>query len=90
MTNEEIKQLFVGNIDQIKLMDIDAGTVIKTLMSELQRAGRNTYIRLKNATPDGHVVEYEFVEGDPSKVADYGNRLGLKTISETSLEVHSG
>ena len=90
MTPAEIEQLFQANVAQINLMKVAAGSMVKGLLMELERNNRNTYIRLREAVPNGHVVLYDFVQGDKSLVGRIARALGFKTVTESKLEVRGG
>jgi hypothetical protein len=89
MTEEEVDQLFEHNVQQINQMNVSAGSMVKGLLMELERGDRKTYIRLTNPVPNGHAVDYEFVQGDKSLVGKIARALGFKTVTETRLEVRS-
>jgi hypothetical protein len=82
--------LFEHNIQQINLMRVAAGSMVKGLIMELQRAGRDTHIRLRDAVPNGHAVSYDFVRGDRSLVGRIGRSLGFAKVTEDTLEVRHG
>ena len=90
LTPAEIEQLFQENIQQINLMKVAAGSMVKGLLMELERNNRNTYIRLREAAPNGHVVFYAFVQGDKTLVGRIARALGFKTVTDTKLEVRGG
>ena len=85
-----IEALFEANVQQIHRMNIAAGSMVKGLIMELERAGRNTFIRLFDAQPDGHVVHYEFVQGDRSLVGPIARSLGFAEVTDCRLEVRHG
>lgn len=82
-----IEALFEENVQQIDRMNIAAGSMVKGLIMELERAGRNTYIRLFDAERDGHVVHYEFIQGDRSLVGRIARSLGFAGVTDSRLEV---
>jgi len=90
LTPAEIEQLFQANIAQINLMYVAAGSMVKGLLMELERNNRNTYIRLREAAPNGHVVFYDFVQGDKTLVGRIARALGFKMVTESKLEVRGG
>lgn len=90
LSTEEINKLFQENLTQFSLMNRAAGNMVKGLLWELQDAGRNTYIRLKNAAPGGNVVFYEFVHGDQSLIPLAAQSLGFKSWDSNRLEGHNG
>ncbi|NUO82390.1 hypothetical protein HUU05_20130 [candidate division KSB1 bacterium] len=87
LTEAEKEQLFQANVEQINLMSIPAGSMVKGLLMELERNNRNTYIRLRDAEPSGHVVFYDFVEGDRTLVGRIARALGFKSVTDTKLEI---
>lgn len=90
LTQTEIDALYQENVIQFGMMYNAAGNMVKSLLYELQRKGRNTYIRLSNAEKDGHKVNYEMVQGDPQLVIMAAKALrGFKTVTESELEVNS-
>ncbi len=90
LTPAEIEQLFQENIVQINLMYVAAGSIVKGLLMELERTNRNTYIRLREAAPNGHVVFYDFVQGDKTLIGRIARALGFKTVTDSKLEVRGG
>lgn len=90
MNDVDIEELFRQNADQLTKMNVAAAGLVSALLDELERAGRKTYIRLKNPAPRGHSVDYEFVRGDRRLVSTLANGLGFKSVTKTRLEVHSG
>ena len=89
LTPDEIKNLFDKNKEQFGVMNTAAGNMVKGLLWELQDAGRNTYIRLKDAVVNGHVVFYELVQGDHSLIDLAAQSLGFKSWDNNLLEVYS-
>jgi N-acetyl-anhydromuramyl-L-alanine amidase AmpD len=89
LTDAEIDQLFRHNASQIHEMNIAAGSMVKGLIMELERGERKTYIKLSNPAADGHIVEYEFLQGDRTLVPRIARALGFKTVTESRLEVRS-
>ena len=79
--------LFEHNVQQIDLMNVAAGSMVKGLIMELERGGRNTFIRLRDAVPKGHEVSYDFVRGDRTLVGKVGRALGFAKVTEDRLEV---
>lgn len=89
MSEEDINKLFEHNMKELNKMYVPAGSMIKGLIMELARDGRNTYIKLRDAVSDGHIVNYDFVQGDPGLVYRIGLALGLKQVTEDKLEVRN-
>lgn len=90
LTQAQKDELFENNVKQINVMYVPAGSMIKAVLWELQRNNRDTYLRLRDAVPQGHIVYYDFVAGDPGLVARIGGALGLKTVTSSMLEVRGG
>ncbi|MBI2537107.1 MAG: N-acetylmuramoyl-L-alanine amidase [Gemmatimonadetes bacterium] len=90
MTDQESEQLFNQNVEQINQMNVAAGSMVKGLIMELERGDRKTYIRLRNATPSGHKVEYDLVQGERTLVGRIARALGFKTVTDSVLEVRGG
>ncbi len=88
LTEQEKEKLFEDNINQINKMNVAAGSMVKGLIMELERGDRDTYIRLRDAEEDGHIVYYDFVQGDKGLVFRIAKALGFKTVTESKLEVH--
>jgi hypothetical protein len=89
LTLSQIDQLFQENLVQFSKMNRAAGNLVKALLWELQDVGRNTYIRLRDAVNDGHVVSYDMVQGDPNLVNLAAESLGFKSWNANRLEVHN-
>ncbi len=89
MSQEERNKLFENNILEINKMYVPAGSMVKNLIMELERDNRNTYIKLRNAAANGHLVHYDFVEGDSSLVINIANALGFKNATSELLEVRN-
>jgi hypothetical protein len=87
MNKQKVEELFHHNMGQIDKMYVPAGSMVKGLIMELDR--RDTYIRLFDAVPDGHVVHYEFVQGVRNLVEWIGRAFGFKTVSDSVLQVRN-
>lgn len=90
LTDQDIEELFRHNAETLNKMNVAAGAVVSALLAELERAGRKTYLRLRNPAPRGHTVDYELVKGDRRLINRIGQLLGFKSITENRLEVHGG
>lgn len=90
MTEAEKDTLFENNVQEINKMYVPAGSMIKGVIMELAEPGRDTFIKLRDAVPGGHVVYYDFVEGDQSLINRIGIALGLKEVTNDKLEVRGG
>ncbi|RPI72064.1 MAG: N-acetylmuramoyl-L-alanine amidase [Ignavibacteriales bacterium] len=89
LSTDEINSLFQDNLAQFSIMNRAAGNMVKGLLWELQDSGRNTYIRLRNAQPNGHIVFYDLVQGNPGLVPLAAQSLGFKSWNLNKLEVHN-
>ena len=88
MPDTDLAALFDDNVKQLNILHVSAAGVVKGLLMELKRPGRDTFIRLKNATPNGHTVEYDFVQGNRALIPDIADALGFESANETRLTVH--
>jgi hypothetical protein len=77
------------NLEQIDKLHPGAFYMVKSLLWECQRKERDTFLKLHDAEPDGHVVHYEVVRGDPQLVVRLAKALGFKNVTESVLEVRS-
>lgn len=89
MTQEEIEALFEHNVREIDRMNIAAGSMVKGLIMELERGTRRTYIRLRDASPGGHTVSFDAVQGDRSLIGRIARALGFASVTDNGLEVRS-
>jgi hypothetical protein len=89
-SNFNLEKLFQNNIQQINILNVAAGSMVKGLIMELERGERNTHINLKNAQLDGHSVNYDFLTGDPGLVYRIANAFGFKSVTSDSLVVNNG
>ena len=90
MNEQEIDELFEHNAQELNKMHVSAGSMVKGLIQELERSNRNTYIKLRDATPDGHTIQYDFIEGQKGLIKRIGKALGFKKITDDLLEVRNG
>lgn len=88
LTALQIEALLDEDALEINKMYVPSGSMVKALIMELRRAGRDTYIRLHDAEPSGHAVRYEVVQGDPRLVLQLGRALGFEEVTADHLEVH--
>lgn len=86
----DLDALFEHNIQQINLMNVAAGSMVKGLIMELARGTRNTHIRLRDPVARGHEVSYDFVSGDRELVGRIGRALGFARVTDDRLEVRRG
>jgi hypothetical protein len=89
MTADQIQKLFQENVAQFSTMAVAAGAMVKGLLWELQDDNRKTYIRLRDAVTQGHVVFYDMVQGDPNLIPQAAQSLGFKSWANNRLEVIS-
>jgi hypothetical protein len=87
LTEDEKKSLLEQNVAQYAQMDRDAGNMVKQLLWELQAKGRNTYIKLRDAVPEGSGVSYDMVQGSTQLVKDVADTLGFSSCDDHRLEV---
>ena len=64
-----------------------AGSMVKGLIMELER--RDTYIRLFNPAPGGHMVEYDLVQGIKNLVVWLANAMGFRAATQSLLQVRN-
>ncbi len=83
----DFDKLFQENMLELDKMNVAAGSMVKGLIMELQRDGRNTYIRLYNAQAGGHRVSYEKVRGSQDLIFRIARALGFARVTNTLLEV---
>ncbi len=86
----ELEELFEHNIQQLSQLNRAAAAVVKGLLYELQRGDRDTYIKLYDPAPGGHVIHYKLIRGNPDLVRRLAGALGFKTVTENTLEVFHG
>jgi hypothetical protein len=89
MGETELDELFEHNVAMLNAMDVAAGSMVKALITELQRAGRDTCIRLHDPEPGGHAVEYDLLQGARDWVNRIGHALGFETVTNSRLVVRS-
>jgi hypothetical protein len=82
-------ELNKANLEQIDQLHPGAFYMVKSLLWECQRAQRDTFLKLRDAAVDGHVVHYEVVRGDPQLVVRLARALGFKKVTDSVLEVRS-
>lgn len=90
MNDVDVEALFLHNADQINQLDPAAAGAVSALLAELERDGRDTYIRLTKPVRRGHKVAYEFVKGDRTLVARAARALGFARVTDDTLEVSHG
>lgn len=87
LSESEIEALFNHNTAELNRMNVAAGSMVKGLIMELERDGRATYIRLRDAAPGGHEVGYKMEQGDSKLVERIARALGFKSVTASRLEV---
>ncbi len=85
LTEVELAGLFLRNARRMDRMNVAAGSLVKTLIMELER--RRVYLELDTPAPDSHAVGYAVAEGDAGEVARLGRALGFKHVTDRLLEV---
>ena len=85
---DELEGLFEHNVAQYSQLNRAAAAVVKGLLYELQRDGRNTWIKLFDPDPFGHVIHYKLIQGDPELVKRIAAALGFKAVTDSTLEVY--
>lgn len=79
-------QLFQENAMRLNELDVQAGSIVKALLMELDR--RNVFVQLHDPTsPNGHRIGYTMVRGNAQLVARLGRALGLQSTDNGLLEV---
>jgi hypothetical protein len=86
ITDVQIAALLADNAKQVDVLERAAGGLVLSLLDELMRDGRKSYIRLSHAAPNGNSVRYEMVYGDPSLVPLAAKSLGFKSWSNHLLK----
>ena len=66
-------------------MDVAAGSLVKTLLMELER--RKVFLKLGTAAPGGHTIEYTVTQGDADEVTRVANALGFEHVTDRLLQV---
>ncbi len=90
LTDAELDKLTTENMVELNKMSVSAGSMVKALIMELKRKNRDTYLRLYDPVKDGHVVYYEFVQGEKELISKLVKRLGFKQCTDNLLEVAGG
>lgn len=84
----DLDALWEENVQEIMKMQRMAGSMVKQVLLELKKPGRDTYIRLRGA--NDHTVFYDVVQGDPELVTGLAEALGaFSEVTEEKLVVHS-
>jgi hypothetical protein len=84
---DELSALSRLNGAELQKLAPPAGSMVKGLLFELQRGGRDTYIQLRDAAPGGQRVAYSLVHGDPNLVTQVSRALGFKEGLNSELMV---
>ncbi|HWO89927.1 MAG TPA: N-acetylmuramoyl-L-alanine amidase [Gemmatimonadales bacterium] len=85
LTDVEVEALFTRNMRRLDRMSVAAGSLVKTLLMELER--RDVYLKLATPAPGGRSVGYDVVQGDRDEVIHLGRALGFMRVTEQELEV---
>ena len=85
LTPVELIALFEWNTRRLDRMDVAAGSLVKTLLMELER--RDVFLKLDTPVPGGHTIEYTVSQGDADEVARVANALGFEHVTDKLLEV---
>jgi hypothetical protein len=85
LTEVEVEALFTRNTRRLDRMSVAAGSLVKTLLMELER--RDVYVKLATPAPGARTVGYDVVQGDRGEVIRLGHALGFKRVTEEELEV---
>jgi hypothetical protein len=85
LTRRDLDALFHENARRINAMSTAAGSMVKTLVLELQR--RRVYLRLADPEPRAHSIEYSVAQGDARLVGRLARALGFKNVTDRLLEV---
>jgi hypothetical protein len=83
-TDVELDALFTSNTRRLDRMHVAAGSLVKTLLMELER--RRVYLRLTTPLPGAHAIEYDVVQGDRGDVARVARALGFECVTDRLLE----
>jgi hypothetical protein len=87
LSDDEIEALESHNTRRLDRLPVAAGSLVKTLLMELER--RHVYLRLRTPAPDARAVRYDVVRGDHGEVARLGRALGFTRATDGLLEVRS-
>ena len=90
MTDAQIAALVADNVEQVKVLHPATAGLVLSLLDELARDGRRSYIRLSHAAPNGRSVRYELVRGDPSLVSLAAESLGFASWGDQLLTARGG
>lgn len=84
LSRRDVEALVHENARRINAMSTAAGSLVKTLVVELER--RRVYLRLADPAPRGHAIEYAVAQGDARLVARLARALGFKHVTDRLLE----
>jgi hypothetical protein len=85
LSHRDLDALFHENARRINAMSTAAGSMVKTLVMELER--RRVYLRLADPAPGAHAIEYAVAQGDPGLVGRLARALGFHAVTDRLLEV---
>ena len=86
INKDEIEIFTYNNISEIDKLNIASGSMIKALIQGIEKNG--IYIRLSNATKEGHKIDYEHIKGDKKTFDTIAKALGLR-MTKTTIEVNN-
>ena len=85
LTVVERDALFTSNARRLDRMPVAAGSLVKTLLMELER--RRVYLELETPDPGAHTVGYAVAQGDAGAVMPVAVALGFEQVTDRLLEV---
>jgi hypothetical protein len=86
MSPQDIEELFIGNMNQLNILDIASASMLKALVQALEDNG-NVYIHLEGAVAGGHAVSFSYVAGNQAMIEVFATALGVVVAGDT-LEVN--
>ncbi len=85
LSDAERDHLVTANARRLNRMDVAAGSLVKTLLMELER--RRVFLELATPLPDAHTIEYDVVQGSRGDVTRVARALGFERVTDKLLEV---
>ncbi len=82
----EMEQLLQHNLAELNKLAPAAGSLVKCLLTELERDARPTYIRLYGAAPGGQRVLFAFIRGRADLVGRLARALRFTRVTDSELE----
>ncbi len=83
----EMEQLVAHNLAEVARLAPPASSLVKCLLTELERDARPTYIRLYGAAAGGRRVNFAFVRGRTDLVGRLARALRFARVTDSELEV---